>query len=119
MHSSRGNTDRTLRGDRRNQTSRLSTRDFTDWLKGHAQKYTAKELADITGLSVKAAENIRAGLAGASGTTLSTWCMNDKLFAGAYAEYVGLIRPGHAEFVARVSQAVLASQRLHMGGDAE
>jgi len=115
-----GNTGRRVSGGRRLTSSRhVSTKDFTDWVSDQAQRYSEKELADLIGSSVKAAQNIRLGKSGCIGTTLANWCRNDQMFAAAYAEYVGLIHPGQADFVGRVSQAVLASQRAHMGGDAE
>lgn len=116
---SKGNTGRQIYGDRRNTTSRVSTRDFSDWLAEQAIRYSEKELAGVTGLSIKGAQNLRAGKSGAKGSTLSTWCLNDPMFAMAYGEYVGIIKPGHAEFMGRLAQAALASQRLQMGGDAE
>lgn len=119
MEHSYEKNSRRSRGDRRATISRVSTRDLSDWLKGEAQRYSDKELADAIGGSVKTAQNIRAGLSGCLGTTLSTWCMNDKLFAAKYFEYVGLLPPGSAEFTARMNEAIAASQRMQMGGDAE
>jgi hypothetical protein len=114
------NTGRRVMGDRRSTSSRhVSTKEFTDWVRQQAQNYTEKQLAEITGLSLKAAANLRAGKSGCIGTTLANWCMNDPVFGAAYAEHVGIIPAGHAEFHARVTQAILASQRMHMGGDAE
>jgi len=119
MHRSKGNARPTVVGDRRNTSSRVSTREFSDWIAEQARPYSEKELADITGLGIKGAQNLRAGKSGCIGSTLATWCKNDPIFAAAYCEYVGFIPPGHAEFAGRMNQAIQASQRLHMGGDAQ
>lgn len=117
---SNGNIGRRLVGDRRNTSSRhISTREWSDWLATWANRYSEKELAEITGLGIKGAQNLRAGKSGGKGNTIATWCQNDPVFGAAYAERVGIIPEGHAEFHARVTQAILASQRMHMGGDAE
>ena len=119
MRHSKGNARPTVMGDRRNTSSRVSTRDFSDWIAQQARQYSEKELSDITGLGIKGAQNLRAGKSGCIGSTLATWCMNDQIFAAKYFEYVGLIPIGHAEFVGRFNETVAAAQRLHMGGDAE
>jgi hypothetical protein len=68
-------------------------------------------LARITGLSIQQVKNLRLGLSGVSGKTLTNWIRNCPEFAGAYAEYVGLVRPGEAEFAGALTQAFQAYQR--------
>ncbi|MBN9534832.1 MAG: hypothetical protein J0H10_15920 [Alphaproteobacteria bacterium] len=119
MNFSNGNTARRIVGDPRHTSSRVSTREFSDWIAEQARKHSEKELANIIGTSIKAAQNIRAGKSGCIGSTLATWCMNDPDFASAFAEYIGLIRPGEAEFAGALTRAFNAYQRRQATEGAE
>lgn len=84
-----GNTRRTMGGARRQNSSRLSTAQFTDWIQEQARGYGEKELADITGLSLKAVQNLRLGRSACSGTTLANWCLGDPTFLARYHHFCG------------------------------
>jgi len=81
--------------------SKISTHDttdsFVDFVKARAIHYQQKELAALTGLSIQQVKNLRLGLSGIGGKALTNWIRNCPRFAGDYAEYAGIIRPGEAE----------------------
>ena len=110
MDSSQGNTNRNFRQEKEPKTSdHLSTDNLVDFVQAQAIHYRQKELARITGLSLKQVQNLRMGVSGISGKTLTNWIKNCPQFAGAYAEYVGIIRPGEAnmsEALTRLANAI-------------
>lgn len=93
MFQSNGKTDRRLSSDPRQTNPRVSTNEFTDWLAEQARRYSEKQLANVTGLSLKAVQNLRLGRSGGTGTTIATWCRNDARFRAEYFFYCG----GHLE----------------------
>lgn len=113
MSNSLSNTDRRLRGDSRH-TSSLSKakRGNQDWIQDQARKLSAKEGAELTGLSERAFENIRLGRNKINFDGLTEWMMNDPMFAASYAEHVGLILPGQAEYAGALTKAFNAFERM-------
>lgn len=94
------------------KTSGNDTTDtLVDFVQAKAILYRQKELARITGLSLKQVQNLRLGISGVSGKTLTNWIRNCPNFAAQYAEYVGLIRPGEAEMSAALTQVINAAVR--------
>lgn len=89
----------------------ISTDNLVDFVRERAILYRQKELAGITGLSLKQVQNLRMGISGVSGKTLTNWCRNDPVFAAEYAEYVGIIKPGEAEMSAALSRVINAAVR--------
>lgn len=112
MSKSLSNDARNSRHETKPKTSSHDTTDdLVDFVRARAVRYQQKELARLTGLSLKQVQNLRLGLSGVSGKTLTNWCKNCPTFAGEYAEYVGLIRPGEAEFSGALTKAFNAYQR--------
>lgn len=116
MRDTLGKRQRTFHGDPRPNIS-AGKRDNSDWLAEQAAKKSEKEIADKTGLTPKAVGNIRQRRNKINFDNFVEWCRNDHHFAAAFAEYVGLIRPGEAEFAGAITHAFNAFQR--MKGDAE
>lgn len=104
--------NRRVRGDSRH-TSAFSKakRGNQDWIKDQATKLSLREGAELTGLSERAFENIRLGRNKISFDPFTSWCLNDPDFAAAYAEHIGLIRPGEAEFAGALTRAYNAYER--------
>lgn len=111
--SSIGNdTRRNVRGpDARTPSIRDAKHHNRDWLKQQAAQHSAKSGSDLTGLAPKAFQNIREGQNKISFDNLVEWCRNDPSFAAAFAEHVGLILPGEAEFAGAITHAVNAYMR--------
>lgn len=86
-----------------------------DWLAEQASKRTEQEVADCTAMSPRAVGNLRQKRNKISFDNFVEWCLNDPHFAADFAEYVGVIKPGSAEFAATMTKAINAYQR--MGGD--
>jgi len=91
---------------RRSPKTTVTTDNLVDFTSERARRYTVKDLQRITGLSKKQVENIRQGKSGISGVTLSRWIMGCTVFAGDYAEWTGLIRPGEAGTAAALTRLV-------------
>lgn len=102
MGISQGNKSRTVRGPESPPCS-VTTDDFTDFCAQQARKKPVKVVQRKTGLSKKQVENIRQGLSAVSGRTLTNWILNDTDFAGDYAEYAGIIRPGDARWASAIT----------------
>lgn len=105
------NTDRRIHGDSRNTSSRPAQRENQDWLTDQARKWTAKEGADLTGMSERAFENLRQGRNKVSFDKAVEWAKRDPEFAAAWAAHVGLILPGDVDFAAALTKTVNAFQR--------
>lgn len=86
-----------------------------DWLARQASKRSEVEVADATGMSPRAVGNLRQRRNKINFDNFVDWCLNDPHFAAEFAEYVGVIKPGSAEFAATMAKAVNAYQR--MGSD--
>lgn len=104
-------TPRNFRGVRNRNKSRIGTADLSDWLADVLRNKPAKEIADDAGCGIRTAENAKQGRHSLSAKHLANMQMNDPSFAAAWAEYVGLIRPGEAEFAGAMTQAFHAWQR--------
>lgn len=103
---------RTVCGETDNVTPRESTAELVDFVQAQANSRRAKEVARLTGLSVKAVENMRGGHSGASAQTITTWCRNDAAFRAAYFQHCGGLLEGDPELLRGLTlavQAVLAS----------
>jgi hypothetical protein len=99
------------RGVRNRNQARLGTADLSDWLADVLRNKPAKEIADDAGCGIRTAENAKQGRNTLSGKHLANMQMNDPVFAAAWAEYVGLILPGDAEFVGALTRAAQAYMR--------
>lgn len=119
MPISPGNMTGTVLGKNQKSSGAKVKENNVIFIRAQARRYSAKEGATLTGMTPKGFQKLQQGENSISFDKLTEWCQNDPMFAAAYAEHVGLIKPGHAEFVGRLGQAALASQRLQMGGDAE
>lgn len=108
MEVSTSSSDRRVLSDRRD-TSRPPT--HHDWIVEQARALTAKEGAQLTGLTPRGFQEIRAGKAKPSYDTLTNWCRNDKAMAVAYAMHVGAVLPGDAEAVEAMMRGVHAFMR--------
>lgn len=107
-----GLTDRTVSGHRRKNTPRRDGKDENqDWLAGQIAQRTDKDVVESTAMSPKAVQNIRQRRSKISFDNLVDLCRNDPAFAAAFAEHVGLIRPGEAEFAGALTTAFNAYQR--------
>ncbi len=106
-------TPRKSRGGRNSNKARLGTADLSDWLADALRNKPAKEIADDAGCGIRTAENAKQGRNALSAKHLANMQMNDPVFAAAWAEYVGLILPGDAEFVGAMTRAAHAYMRRH------
>lgn len=112
MNYSRLNAPANLQPPQVQKTCTHETTDsLVDFVKAKAVMYQQKELARITGLSIQQVKNLRLGLSGISGKTLTNWIKNCPEFAGAYAEHVGIVRPGEGEYSGALTRAFQAYQR--------
>ena len=110
MEHSSGNNGQSFHGHESPKTS-VTTDNLVDFMQAQALRRPVKEIQQHTGLSKKQVENIRQGVSGVSGKTLTNWIIADPQFGAAYAEWVGMIRPGEAEFAGALTQAFNAFQR--------
>jgi hypothetical protein len=110
-------TPRKLRGVRNGNKARLGTGDLCDWLADALRNKPAKEISDDAGCGVRTAENAKQGRHMLSPKHLANLQINDPIFAAAWAEYVGIIRPGEAEFAGAITQAFNAYQRRGSSND--
>ena len=108
MSSSQGYFPRSFRGDPRQVSSKTENR---DWLQSQASSRPVQQVSDDSGLSAKAVENLRRGQNKIGFDALVDWCRNDPEFAAAFAEHIGLILPGEAEFAGALTRAFNAYQR--------
>jgi hypothetical protein len=106
MENSRGKNGPSVHGEIENNTSRASTAELVDFLQAQVRKRRAKEVAQLTGLSIKAIENMRMGLSGASSQTITTWCRTDPAFRAAYFAFCGGMLEGDPEMLNGLTMAV-------------
>lgn len=106
-----GKNGTSLRGRNAHNTSRASTAEMIDFMSAQARKLRTKEVQRLTGLSIKAIENMRLGLSSASAQTITTWCRNDPSFRAAYFCYCGGMLEGDPEMVAALTRAIHAVVR--------
>lgn len=109
MRNSLGPYNRKDRGQR--NRNRISTHDFSDWLKLQLRDLSAKEISELAGCGIRAAENVKQGRNNFMSSHFATLCSNNPKIGAAYAEFVGVILPGEAEFAGAFTQAVNAYVR--------
>lgn len=87
--------------------SRVSTQDCCDFLRGALVDFTAKEVAALAGgISVAAAENLKAGVNGANMATLATVCLNSVLIRERWFAFCGGGIERSPELIASVARIV-------------
>lgn len=114
MHISRTNLAPTVRPDS-DQNSSGEDADvifISDW----ARRYSAKEGAKLTGMTPNGFKKIQSGDNAISYAKLTHWLKSDADLAAAYAEHVGLIRPGEGEYAGALTRAFNAHVRRKYGG---
>ena len=111
MHAN-GNTDRSVSGHRRKNTSTRDTKNENqDWLAAQIAQLPVSAVVSSTGMTEKAVQNIRRKKSKISFDNLVEMCRDRPEFAAAFAEHIGLIRPGEAEFAGALTHAFNAYQR--------
>lgn len=105
-----GRTD--LGRERKNTSLRDPKLANQNWLSAQIAKRPVGEVVNSTGMSDKAVQNIRQRKCKISFDNLVDLCRADPDFAAAFAKHVGLIREGEAEFVAALTKAENAFQRM-------
>ena len=110
MKHSHGNSGTKFQGLESPRSS-VTTDNLVDFVQAQALRRPVKTVQRDTGLSKKQVENIRQGLSGVSGKTLTNWCINNVEFAADYAEFIGLILPGEAEYTGAVTRLANATAR--------
>lgn len=114
MNFSNGSYPRSLGGRRPHNSSVASVKLANgDWLAAQVSKRSVIEVVNATGMTEKAVQNIRQRRSKISFDNLVDLCRDDPEFAAAFAEYVGLILPGQAEFAGALTRAFNAYQRRH------
>lgn len=78
--------------------------DNQDWLAAQIARRSVADVTDKTGMTEKAVQNIRRRQSKISFDNLVELCRADPEFAAAFAEHIGLIRPGEAEFAGALTQ---------------
>jgi len=106
-----GLTDRSVSGHRRKNTSADAKNNRGDWLSAKISEYSVQEIVDATGMTEKAVQNIRRRKSKMSYDNFCELCEHRPEFAAAWAEHVGLLRPGEAEFAGAITHAFNAWQR--------
>lgn len=106
--NTKGISNGSLPGADDHNTTRISTAQLVDFTKEQAKRRPIKEVARLTGLSLKAVESIRSGEAAASGTTISTWCKNCPEFRTEYFRWVGGYMETDPQFVPALYAAIRA-----------
>lgn len=110
--SANGLNDRSISGHRRQNTSIRDVKsENQDWLAAQVARRSVQDVVDATGMTDKGVQNIRQRKAKISFDNLVELCRNDPGFAAAFAEHVGLILPGEAEFAGALTNAFNAFQR--------
>lgn len=110
MAYSLGTKPRSFHGDPRPKISE-GRNSHGDWLSAQLTQRTEKEVASKTGMTPKAVGNLRQRRNKISFDNFVELCIADPAFAAAFAEYVGLLRPGEAEFAGALTHAFHAYQR--------
>lgn len=103
VETSHGKNGHSPRGHE-SPSSSVTTDNLVDFCQQQALRRPVKEVQRTTGLSKKQVENIRQGLSAVSGRTLTNWIKNDPDFAGDYAEFSGIIRPGEARWASMITR---------------
>lgn len=110
MNSTRTNIPRT---DRQDNTPNSSTDSDADviFIKEWAQRYSAKEGAQLTGMTAKGFQKVQLGENTISYKKMTQWMKRDHELAAAYFYHVGLLKPGEAETAAAYTRFANAAVR--------
>lgn len=112
MPSSNGSFDRRVTARRSpNSSIRDAKQENQDWLAARIAREPVCEIVDKTGMTERAVHNIRQRKSKISFDNLVEYCRNDPEFAADFAAYVGLIKPGEAEFAGALTAAFNAYKR--------
>jgi hypothetical protein len=111
MQKSRSAFTGTVLGKPARDSGAVVKGDNVAFLRSQARRIAAKEGAERTGMSPKGFQKLQQGENTISFDKLIEWCRNDPMFAAAFAEHVGLVLPGEAEFSGALTQAFNAYQR--------
>lgn len=111
MQKSRSAFTGTVLGRSARDSGAVVKSDNVAFLRSQARRIAAKEGAERTGMSPKGFQKLQQGENTISFEKLVEWCRNDAQFAAAFAEHVGLVLPGGAEFAGALTQAFNAFQR--------
>jgi hypothetical protein len=106
MSSSLGKPPGTLRGRNAHNGRRHG-----DWLADQLARMSEKEAAAKARMTPKAVGNVRQRRNAMNFDHFTELCIADLDFAAAFAEYVGLVREGEAEFTGALSRAFNAYLR--------
>lgn len=82
------------------------------FIKEWAQRYTAKEGAELTGMTPKGFQKIQLGENTISYKKMTQWMKRDHDLAAAYFYHVGLLKAGEAETAAAYTKFANAAVRL-------
>ena len=111
MLSTNGTFARKFRGHNTANSSRPTSPELTDWLAAQLRNLSTKEVALLSETTERAAENAKLGKCAFNMASLTAMCRNSPDFAAAYAEYIGLVLPGDAEFAGALTNLVNAHVR--------
>jgi hypothetical protein len=111
MNRANGLNGRSFSGPDRKNTSADAKNKRGDWLAAKISEYSVQEIVEATGMTPKAVQNVRRRKSKLSYDNFMELCERKPEFAAAWAEHVGLLRPGEAEFAGALTQAFNAFQR--------
>jgi len=109
VHNPNNSVARFNRGEHRgNQRQAVGTIECQDWLAEYLgrARYQAKEVGELSGCGVRAAENIKQGRNGMTMAHLVAMCRNDPMFRAEFFRFCGGHLEVDPEFVAGLSMAV-------------
>jgi hypothetical protein len=108
-----GSNSRTFIPENRKNTSHRDGKiENGDWLSAQVSQRSVAEVVASTGMTDKAVQNIRRRKSKISFDNLVDLCRDDPAFAAAFAEHIGLILPGQAEFTGALTNAFNAYGRM-------
>jgi hypothetical protein len=111
MQKSRSAFTGTVLGKPSRDSGAVVKSDNIAFLRTQARRIAAKEGAERTGMSPKGFQKLQQGENCISFDRLIEWCRNDPEFGAAFCEYIGVLRPGEAEFAAALTRTFNAYQR--------
>ena len=111
MQKSRSAFTGTVLGKSARDSGAVVKGDNVAFLRSQARRIAAKEGAERTGMSPKGFQKLQQGENTISFEKLVEWCRNDPDFGAAFCEYIGVLRPGEAEFAAALTRTFQAYQR--------
>lgn len=112
MNFTRTNLDRTAPGTNTPNSSHDADIIF---IKEWARRYSAKEGAELAGMTPKGFQKIQLGENAISYKRLTQWMKRDPDFAAAHAAHVGLILPGEAGYAGAITRAHNAYVQMKAG----